>query len=276
MHEYENGGVTGFSSGELPPFLYHYQPTHSIEYKNRLEQILREQKLYCASPAQFNDPWDCKPYFPSDGFDELLATEHGRKILAARMKTPMAFAEHLQRDPVTRAKTAHTLHKQIHKNMDERWRVYCLTPCPAINLMWSHYAFGHTGVCLEFRTDNRIFSRVKKVHYSKLLPKLHLEDESYQIGMKLLLYKSDDWAYEQEVHLIARPREWSSDDLDILTTDGHLLPLPPDTISSIIVGCNSDLDFLTQIVKQYTPTLGLKKAVRSNETYRLSIEAVKS
>ncbi len=39
--------------------LYHYEDFQL----DRLADILRNHRIYCSNPADFNDPWDCKPYF---------------------------------------------------------------------------------------------------------------------------------------------------------------------------------------------------------------------
>lgn len=50
-------GQAGFDS------LYHYQDFQSAIHTNRLIDILQKHRIYCSNPADFNDPWDCKPYF---------------------------------------------------------------------------------------------------------------------------------------------------------------------------------------------------------------------
>ncbi len=39
---------------------YHYDP---YTHPDRLERILAEGSIYCSNPNDFNDPWDCKPYY---------------------------------------------------------------------------------------------------------------------------------------------------------------------------------------------------------------------
>jgi hypothetical protein len=40
--------------------LYHYD---SYGDPTRFERILVEETIYCSNPNDFNDPWDCKPYY---------------------------------------------------------------------------------------------------------------------------------------------------------------------------------------------------------------------
>lgn len=45
--------------------LYHFQGT--LDY---LEGNLRENWIHCSNPDNFNDPWDCKPYFDASSIDD--------------------------------------------------------------------------------------------------------------------------------------------------------------------------------------------------------------
>lgn len=53
------------------PLLYHWQKFDLA----RLEQQLREGTVFCSKPIDFNDPWDCRPFFNTD----LLAHPNERQ-----------------------------------------------------------------------------------------------------------------------------------------------------------------------------------------------------
>src|SRR5215472_11992557 len=56
----QGAGQIGLSS------LYHYQDFNldsSDDHLERLTDILKNHRIWCSNPANFNDPWDCKPYF---------------------------------------------------------------------------------------------------------------------------------------------------------------------------------------------------------------------
>jgi hypothetical protein len=98
-------------------------------------------------------------------------------------------------------------------------------------LMWAHYAGQHAGFCLEFRTDNPFFSRVRPVTYCRYLPKQDLVEFLTVDIRRLPLYlvtKAEDWAYEKEWRLgdpgsRAGPREY-----------------PPESLTGVILGCRMD------------------------------------
>src|SRR5467141_3576515 len=54
--------------------LYHWQRFDA----DRLKQSLQDRRIYCSDPANFNDPWDCKPHFNSEILQD--PTENERHV----------------------------------------------------------------------------------------------------------------------------------------------------------------------------------------------------
>ena len=85
--------------------------------------------------------------------------------------------------------------------------VVCFSASPTQMLLWSHYADGHRGVCLEFDTDERPIRGWK--HYT-YIPVGYCEDRTIDVlglgfdaaFIALLSTKGSAWAYEQEYRLI--------------------------------------------------------------------------
>ena len=79
-------------------------------------------------------------------------------------------------------------------------------------LMWSHYAGGHTGLCIEFSASATshvdFFGRPHAVKYQRDLPVLHAyTDEPVIKVQKYLLTKAVDWSYEKESRIIVPNRK---------------------------------------------------------------------
>ncbi len=59
--------LSPYSAGQLGlNSLYHYQDfalKSSDDHEGRLRDLLTSHCGWCSSPATFNDPWDCRPYF---------------------------------------------------------------------------------------------------------------------------------------------------------------------------------------------------------------------
>jgi len=157
---------------------------------------------------------------------------------------------------------------KVTELVSQKWRVYCLGPCPTLNLMWSHYAAGHTGVCLEFSTDNSVFSQAQKVFYKQEYPRWLLQGE--KLELEILQAKSDEWSYEDEYRLTC-PIFTDITDHPLLLRNGFLT-LPPAALLSLIVGCQGDEAAVKKIVNKYAPDLPVKRAIRSANRYQLAIE----
>lgn len=86
--------------------------------------------------------------------------------------------------------------------------VACLSATPDDMLLWSHYADGHRGYCLEFDTSQEPFSRAKSVEYRKDVPRISpvdlLEDVvgPEQVVRAMMLTKDSCWSYEHEWRIL--------------------------------------------------------------------------
>ena len=142
--------------------LYHYQNFNP----ERLEEMFTQGALYFSKPMDFNDPWDCQPFFNKFGLDD--SEEYARTICwildcDRTHNTSLSEVEHLQREKKVRAsrKLLEWMIDQITSEMREaiqkQYRVYCLSTHPNSTLMWAHYAASCHGLCLEFSVLNELF-----------------------------------------------------------------------------------------------------------------------
>lgn len=65
--------TTAFEDGYR--MLYHWQPFDTGCGAERLAKTLGEKVVYCSKPPDFNDPWDCKPFYNL----EILANDAERE-----------------------------------------------------------------------------------------------------------------------------------------------------------------------------------------------------
>ena len=253
--------------------LYHYQDFQPDTHADRLADILRNHRIYCSNPADFNDPWDCKPYFDPDLLDDPVnRAATAESFIATQSGGPRGDRmDQLLRTNATILKAL--LHKFCEEQVDfisKRWGIYCLSPDPCLTLMWSHYSRNHKGICLEFGTDS-IFKAAQRVRYQKEYPPLLLhEPESV---WQMLLIKSDVWAYEQEHRLIC-PRFTAVKDSPLIM-DGDYLRIGHGDLKSIIIGCQAD-DRTSKVIKallqEHAPNVAVRYAKRAPNKYRLVIE----
>ena len=254
--------------------LHHYQDFQPHLHTDRVADILQNHRIYCSNPADFNDPWDCKPYFdPALLDDPVNHSATAESLIATHIPGPNddVIIRQLRTNPAFLKKAMHEFSERQAKFITTRWGVYCLSPDPCLTLMWSHYSRNHRGICLEFAVNSSKFVAAQKVHYQKQYPALLLhEPESY---LTMLLIKSDVWAYEQEFRLIC-PR-FTDVEQHPLIMDGDYLSIGPRDLKSIIVGCQAShesVQTIRDLVKRYAQNVAVRYARRAANKYRLVIE----
>lgn len=258
--------------------LYHYESfNHDF-----LVGTLSQGMIYCSIPSRFNDPWDCKPTFDTSGLDNPKRYENyvqwfdaiGRKHWPALeeaerqrririMRSDRSFLENRIRD----------CSSDIAKAIDDRYRVYCLSPDPTSTLMWSHYSRHHQGICLEFDARNDVFGSALKVDYRETYPELALDSDADNQAILTLLTKSTVWKYEDEYRIIAEERAHAIAK-DTLKTDNNFLAYPAGSLKAVIIGCqaaDTTVNEIGQIVEKHGRGIAIKRAVRTPNHYSLTI-----
>ncbi len=190
-----------------PERLYKYQAFSTKSLEN-----LKNATLFCSRPERFNDPFDCairinKTQLDDDDFarvfewykHELSSSEIARaKYIEGEQPSPQ-FREEVERSFTLAFDT------RMRENLRNRG-IACLTARVDQVLMWSHYADGHRGFCLEFDTAFEPFSKALEVRYSADVPTVNPVDELLTGDggalLDMVLTKSDHWAYEEEWRIL--------------------------------------------------------------------------
>jgi len=220
---------------DIPSVLYRYD---SVDHA---KQVLAESQLYLCSPASFNDPFDCRIWPSFEGSKEQF--KRVAAILAKR-KRPAASRKERRR----MVKSARPqLNRDSFEKIFAKWQrdildncgMLCLTENREDILMWSHYARGHTGVCLEFRFGLGpdlcrpplpvIYrDRIPDFSFTEIFAKLQGGD-LLEFAKLVFLTKASHWKYEREWRLIDFPLE-GLPRYGLRRFSAHLL-------TGIIVGC---------------------------------------
>jgi hypothetical protein len=260
---------------ERPPYLYHYQPFN----EKWLRGLLSDYKIHCSNPAGFNDPWDSKPWFNTDCYEDAKERkrleQYFKRVRNQLGLSSSAFRPHQAEttcSDVVQARVAvATLSGVLQRSISRHYRVFCLSPRNDINLMWSHYARSHQGICLEFSTKNPVFCTAQKVEYYTTFPHLRIEDGDDE-ALQFLLTKSTDWNYECEYRLVAGVGEDPPPHAGgLLVTRQDCLEFPRGALSSVIAGSQADVEAIRVVIEDFSPTVQLKRAVRRHNEYRLEI-----
>ena len=186
-------------------FLYRYRHLHG-QHREWTRRIFTDSLLHFANPSTFNDPFDCKIHYrPSFSVAEL------KRQHLKRIKKRMPALNRKRR----RAKTAHDIRsmqpEKFLSNMTSRIQasvngvgVLSLSATDRNILLWSHYAAGHTGLCLKFEATDQtpFFSRALPINYMPSHPEIGILSLPDKQVDAFLLTKAIDWGYEEEYRII--------------------------------------------------------------------------
>lgn len=217
--------------------LYKYLSLGKGRQRASVKRIFTERRLRFAKPLDFNDPFDCKTLFHFD-----TATDNDWRTFL----TEAEKALNPQEDKVIHSIVEHKLALGLHRHAEfqrEQLRKHnevlresisdlgmlCLSALNDDILMWSHYADGHRGICLEFDKD-----QLEKQYY---LAEVTYRDRYPEFGefvrlaknneMHMVLWtKATHWRYEQEWRAI----------VNVINNDPHSQHLP-GMITGVILGC---------------------------------------
>jgi hypothetical protein len=266
--------LRAFDCGE--PRLYHYQSFN----EEHLVDVLTSQSIYFSPIGNFNDPWDCRPFFNlSDLKDPVVRSEIAEWLISLGNPPdhPAVYRyEHLLRtDPLTLRRSIMALSQRSAKVLAANWRIYCLTPKPTHTLMWSHYADKHRGICLEFDVQRgTIFGNAEKVSYCETYPNWH--PHLMQVhGVETFLVKAACWNYEEEYRIIARvPNQDLPPGFAAPILKESKLPLPLASLLRIITGCEMPPEHFRRVKVlggTHAPGVAIQKIGRRHAQFELEL-----
>lgn len=256
--------------------LYHWQKFQP----DRLGPILRDNEIYFSRPSDFNDPWDCRPFFNIDLLNDpgevqkhidwavRVCRQDGRMSEADIGRMREALNERDLLEEKIRQVTIETQQAVL-----KRYRVYCLCPDVQNSLMWAHYADSHRGVCLEFNVRNDVICGALQVQYSLDFPMTNQYSVEPAENLLPLLVKSKVWAYEQEWRLIAQNFHNRTPD-DTLLVEKGFLKLPEGALRSIIVGCQGPVDEVRAFTEDCGADIPVLVARKIENRYAIEIEGI--
>ena len=193
-------------------YRYKYLPFSDGSLKTITEGTI---KFTC--PLEFNDPFDCLPYYDTTSIKQLPRTRPDL-FKAAAQRRGLSPAQRIQQKGQFVARLRNRIKDgSFVTDLLAGVGVVSLSK-NALNIpMWSHYADFHRGFVLEFRTPIMGSKEDLRLSTDRLLPfPVHYKANRphIEIGLKLpddlvervLLTKSLDWEYEEEERVIDKER----------------------------------------------------------------------
>lgn len=257
--------------------LYKFRPYRTADQREWVREILVDHKIYFARASQINDPFDLSPRFEEPTREELIVCaeayflrnpdETARREQTMQDLTCCDLAEHI--DSFT---------KNIRARIEDQYPVFSLAGNRNHPMLWSHYADGHSGLCIHFHSDERsIFAVALGVMYDVKRPSIPIEaftNAKRDIFERVLLTKGDFWEYEDEYRWISFPdTDWS--DVPI-SFDGQHAHFHPGAIAGITVGIrmpDSHIAEILELAALHAPKLSVWRTVEK-DTFEFSFERI--
>ena len=142
--------------------------------------------------------------------------------------------------------------------------IYCLSEVANSILMWSHYAAGHEGYCIEFEASDStpVFGEAQQVNYSPQYPMVEMfRMTGRQKADLTFLTKHRGWRYEREWRIIANE-----------TGPGHY-PYPSQLMNRVIFGLSTSTKIKKKI-REYASSreTPVRFAQATRHPHRFAIE----
>ena len=263
----------------IPSKIYKFQ---SFESEYSIEN-LKNSEVWFSKPKGLNDPFDCDilvNFMDTDNKEKMLEffEKYYFKNLRKSGKEKVEVEEEIstfKRQHFPNGKPdqkASAVAKELFQEFSQKQKesyanmgVGCFTTELANILMWSHYANGHRGFCLEFDTELFLSSaripdkNLMKVIYSDSYPMLSPTDwyESPRRLLEPLYTKSKDWISEQEWRLLKK-------------NGNKGFRYNPNALTAIYFGCWATKENIAKITSlPMTPAPRFYKMQRSEKEFKL-------
>ena len=170
----------------MPEFLYRYESFSAKHFEQTIEHLFKKNEIYLNSRKQFNDPFDFLP---------KLEGQLKRKHLSGNYKGTNPLNRHLRRKAVSNRDPEEIFIKHYNE-MTDSFGIKSFSTNNDNILLWSHYAQGHFGYCVEFKPIDSEIKNVLKVKYFKIRPvlnKIEFIERNKSIAKKMgrsVAYKS--------------------------------------------------------------------------------------
>ncbi len=241
--------------------------------EERAEKIFATPQLWFSSPADLNDPFECRPQIRCGSTQEKVMDFLVRMIrrnhpyLSEDGATAEAASIYLHGGHL-HPETWVTVRQLIVDDLAQNIGLYCLSEVNDEILMWSHYADNHRGYCLMFAATDMtpFFGTAQQVTYSESLPVVDIANDSpHEKSEKTLLTKFCDWGYEKEWRIVDHE------------SGSGLHSYPPELLVGVIFGAQMPTGDRAKIrgwLRLREHPVSLYEAVLSDQHFRVEIRHI--
>ena len=253
------------------------------------ESVLKKSEFYCTLPNEINDPFDSKGIFDYYGTEadyvkhfEICLRKHRLDLTESDIRHSIEtyINSKLWQSPEFLAKLFQEFRASSEASFSNLGMV-CFSKKKNNILMWSHYAGGHRGFCLEF--DRTLLERECHAPLEDIKYKLPTfsdlmavtDNEGNEIAKRLSLSKARDWKYESEIRMIVPLN--SGKNVEGLR-DNRYKQFPKEALTGVIFGClmsGEDKDTIKSILSSEPRKMPkFYQAIKSNNAYTVTISRI--
>lgn len=196
---------------------------YTIPSENILEKLIgTEATIKLSSAFNLNDPYELKFNLEIDPLADGQEKEF-------QNRNPQSTREDFlnwQRHVIEHEGYSWYVEQQQRNAMAQSITLCSFTESNKNNLMWSHYANNHKGICIEYKTELfeyltmlQKFLAFFKVKYSDEPPTVKDLEEKISIVEKIMFNKQSEWKYEKEHRVVF----FSDQDTDYIPIDRQFI-----------------------------------------------------
>lgn len=266
--------------------VYRYRPNRSG--LDELRHLLTAGEILFSNPRRFNDSWDGRPLFdarPDDLTKKIAIVTISRSLdheddetwsaeeLEAEAQEISEIAKSAGKFDGEAARLSNRMQQQLHG----RFRLLCLSARPDVQLMWSHYADAHRGICLILDARNPVVGKARRVNYPDAYPELSEGRQPDKFLMQSLLNKAAYWKYEHEYRAVACGNQALATGL-IPCDSASYVQVSASALVGVVFGCRMpapDSLQLQAMLEVAENPVELHRARQNHRDFGLTIERVK-
>ena len=231
------------------------------EINKYLVDSLVKGSIYCASPENLNDPFDCRVDIKKSADQAALQLSGRRKEILSKLAKMDRYIDQIQKDTSNVALCSFSL---VYDDA----------------LLWSHYACRHTGLFLAYEFSEEFLNNPDEilgaapVEYEDnsltnwFVENTPTEEKDFKeftldIVKKVLTIKSPSWSYEKEFRIIREeegPFEIEKGQLKHICFGLHT--------------SESDMSLIRQLVDSAGYTVEYYKMVRSKDDFGIEAQQI--
>lgn len=252
--------------------LYKYKDI-SGEGLAHFEDMLANNRIWFSSPIEFNDPFDCRRAYDIRNTREQVVLRKAEFLTRKGTCLNEAIAKAKGEIPEQPIELEGWQEQQIagHNRRLTNSGILCLTDVCDNQIMWTHYAGCHTGVCIMFcirdlQDDAQIgfIAEAQPIEYSDRCPLVNIvQDEGAEIVRKVFLTKATPYHYEAEWRIVRYD-------------DGPgLKSIPNGIVGGVILGVQMGVGVRKRVIQacaDYEGKIDIFQAQLDPDTYGLRLE----